>query len=80
MSTGSGAEARYIKDGKPTSELDTIRQALRFLRKLIWAHPGQGVWSIVLEGGTGRNGQAQDHPQGETKRPENRQGALGLKK
>jgi len=28
------AERYYVKDGKPTSEQDTIRQALRFLRRL----------------------------------------------
>ena len=28
------ATARYVKDGKPTSELDTVRQALRFVREL----------------------------------------------
>ncbi len=27
-------EAYYVKDGKPTSERDTIRQAMRFLKKL----------------------------------------------
>jgi integrase len=28
------AQARYVKDGKPTSEQDSIRQAMRFVRKL----------------------------------------------
>lgn len=32
-------QAFYIKDGKPTSEVDTIKQALRFLRRLYGSTP-----------------------------------------
>jgi integrase len=33
------AESYYVKDGKPTSEQDTIRQALRFVRRLYGSTP-----------------------------------------
>lgn len=35
------ARTHYVKGGKPTSEVDTIRQALRFLRKLYGSTPAR---------------------------------------
>ena len=33
------AQSYYVKDGRPTSEQDNIRQALRFVRQLYGASP-----------------------------------------
>lgn len=35
------AENYYVKDGEPTSEVDTIRQALRFVRRLYGSSPAR---------------------------------------
>lgn len=35
------ARSYYVKDGKPTSEVDTIKQALRFLRRLYGSTPAR---------------------------------------
>ena len=40
----------YVKNGKPTSEQDTIRQALRFVRKTLWPHPSQYLQPVGFEG------------------------------
>lgn len=39
----------YVKDGKPTSEQDTIRQALRFVRKLYAATPAAEFSTLALK-------------------------------
>jgi integrase len=42
------AQAYYVKDGRPTSEQDNIRQALRFLRQLYGASPAVEFGSVAL--------------------------------
>ena len=44
------AQAYYVKDGRPTSEQDNIRQALRFVRQLYGTTPGRGVRPAGPEG------------------------------
>ena len=44
------SQAYYVKDGRPTSEQDNIRQALRFLRELYGAHAGPGLRPAGAEG------------------------------
>jgi integrase len=39
----------YVKDGKPTSERDNIRQALRFLRKLYGQSPASEFGPLALK-------------------------------
>lgn len=39
----------YVKDGKPTSEQDTIRQALRFVRKLYGPTPAAAFTPLALK-------------------------------
>ena len=39
----------YVKDGKPTSERDNIRQALRFLRKLYGQTPAREFGPLALK-------------------------------
>jgi integrase len=42
-------ESYYVKAGKPTSEQDTIRQALRFVRKLYGASPAHDFSPLALK-------------------------------
>jgi integrase len=42
-------ETEYIKDGKPTSEQDTIRQALRFVRQLYENTPAAAFGPLALK-------------------------------
>lgn len=43
------AEGRYVKEGKPTSELDTIRQALRFVHTLYGDTPAREFGPLSLK-------------------------------
>jgi len=43
------AQAYYVKDGRPTSEQDNIRQALRFVRQLYGASPAVGFGPVALK-------------------------------
>src|SRR3954469_2693898 len=43
------AQAYYVKDGRPTSEQDNIRQALRFVRKLYGASPATEFGPVALK-------------------------------
>jgi integrase len=43
------AETYYVKDGKPTSEPDTIRQALRFVRQLYGPTPAKDFGPLALK-------------------------------
>ena len=42
-------ETYYVKDGRPTSEQDNIRQALRFLRRLYGDTPGRDFGPLALK-------------------------------
>jgi integrase len=42
-------EAYYVKDGRPTSEQDTIRQALRFLKRLYGDTPAAAFGPLALK-------------------------------
>jgi integrase len=43
------AEGYYVKDGRPTSELNTLRQALRFVRRLYGATPAHEFGPLALK-------------------------------
>jgi integrase len=42
------AQSYYVKDGRPTSEQDNIRQALRFVRQLYGASPAVAFGPVAL--------------------------------
>jgi len=42
-------ETYYVKDGRPTSEQDNIRQALRFVRRLYGATPASDFGPVALK-------------------------------
>ena len=42
-------EGYYVKDGRPTSEQDNIRQALRFIRRLYGGTPASSFGPVALK-------------------------------